>query len=206
MKYAYEDSLGFYDLAEAWVSEPGTWPFEHILQRLLEAFWLGEFEQLLDPVPDDWPRYMETYQKLEHPHGYPWHADHRNNAGEPNWGDLGRACIKDYPFPGQEVMFAIKLPRDMVRLWCLDQGNELPRFWFTTDTDAKGVGRPSIKSRLIGSVELHLPRLVNILRSCHRTRTPIVGIVVRVALCPVVWNLDDAPGSCIDEVRRIVTH
>ena len=55
-------------------------------------------------------------------------------------------------------MHAVELPRDMIHLWCLDQGYGLPKHWFPNDGDIKPVGRPSIKHLVISQMTLRNER------------------------------------------------
>ena len=130
MKYSDVDELGFTELADAWVTESNMRPFDYVLAKLLDAFWRGEFEKTLEQIPDHWPRYLDVLEQLKQPFGLPWQAKSEDEEGEINWEGLCGADINDYALPGQEVMLLMKLPRDMIRLWCHDQGYELPHFWF----------------------------------------------------------------------------
>ena len=154
MKLASADYLGFSDLAEAWASDPGSRSYDYILAQLLSAYWQGAFETLLDTTPDVWPQRLVTYRALKGCAGLPPEGLPIEDDGEPNWNGLSGVSINNYPIPGQAVMNAVELPRDMIRLWCLDQGYELPRHWFPTDKDGNVVGRPSIAHRLISQMTL----------------------------------------------------
>lgn len=158
MKLAAADFLGFSDLASAWSSEPGSRSYDYILARLLEAYWSGAFEHLLKHMPDHWPLYMETFRILNFCGGLPLEAFPDEDGGEPNWDGLAGVTFDDYPPSGQAIMAAVELPRDMIRLWCLDQGYELPKFWFPNDEDIKPVGRPSIKHRVFSQMTLRNER------------------------------------------------
>jgi hypothetical protein len=181
MKLAAAEFLGFSDLAKAWASEPGNRSYDYILAQLLSAYWLGAFEQLLDQMPEHWPQYRTTVQVLRHCSGFP--PIPIEDGGEPNWEELSRVALSNYPIPGQSVMNAVELPRDMIRLWCLNQGYDLPRSWFPTDEDARAVGRPSIAHRLIGQMTLHSergklePTIAAEARALHKWATNNLGHV-----------------------------
>ena len=49
MYIAFEDRLSFAALARAWAIEPGTLAERAMVQRLLSAYWLGEFDKLRLP-------------------------------------------------------------------------------------------------------------------------------------------------------------
>ncbi len=158
MKLVSANFLGFSDLAKTWASEPGSRSYEYILAQLVSAYWSGAFEQLLDQIPEHWPRQRTTVQALRFCSGFPPEALPIEYGGEPNWEELSRVALSNYPVPGQAIMNAVELPRDMIRLWCLDQGYDLPRSWFPTDKDTKVVGRPSIADRLISQMTLRSER------------------------------------------------
>lgn len=144
MKTAAADSLGFSELANAWAAEPGIRSHEYVLDQLLSAFWTGEFENILDSTPENWPDRRTIFRVFEicgavPTEGLPFEDDVR-----PEPEGLAGVGLDAYPAPGRAVMDSIELPRDMIRLWCLDQGYDPPKFWFPEDEDKKLVGRPSV--------------------------------------------------------------
>jgi hypothetical protein len=158
MKIASADYLNFTELAQTWASEPDSRPFTLILGRLLKAYWSGDFEALLPETPGHWPLRETTVLALGACNGFPPKALPVEDGGEPNWKELGKVTLGEYPLPGQAVMGVVELPRDMIRLWCLEQGYNLPRHWFPDDKDLKVVGRPSIKGRLVQQMILSAER------------------------------------------------
>ncbi len=49
MYLGFEDHLSFTALARAWAIEPGTLAEGAMVQRLLSAYWLGEFDNFSLP-------------------------------------------------------------------------------------------------------------------------------------------------------------
>ncbi len=158
MKTAAADSLGFSELANAWAAEPGIRSHEYVLDQLLSAFWTGEFENIPDSTPENWPDHRTTYRVLEICGGVPTEGLPFEDDVRPEPEALAGVVLDAYPAPGRAVMDSVELPRDMIRLWCLDQGYDPPKFWFPEDEDKKFVGRPSVKHRLLNQMELRAER------------------------------------------------
>ena len=135
MKLAAADFLGFSDLAETWASEPGNRSYDYIIAKLLTAYWLGSFEKLHDSVPDYWPVYEDTYWILRYCGGLPQEALPAEDGGNPNWEGLARVPFNDYSVVGKAILDGVELPRDMIRLWCLDQGYEPPHHWIPNNDE-----------------------------------------------------------------------
>ena len=158
MKFADADHLGFIDIADAWSSEPGARPYDFILDGLLEAYWLGEFETIIPTTPSDWPQRHATVTALRLCNGFPPEGLPELDEGEVNWQGLSQVKLSDYPIPGQAVLGAVDLPRNMIELWCLDKGHDLPQFWYPRTESDKVVGRPSIKRQIIHRLILRSER------------------------------------------------
>jgi len=158
MKFADADHLGFIDLADAWSSEPGTRSYDFVLDRLLKAYWLGEFESVLPATPSDWPQRQATATALRFCKGFPPEGLPELDEGEFNWQGLSQVKLSDFPIPGQAVLGAVDLPRKMIELWCLDKGIELPSFWFPEEESEVFPGRPSIKRRILAHLTLRHER------------------------------------------------
>jgi hypothetical protein len=203
MKLAAAEFLGFSDLAKAWASEPGNRSYDYILTQLLAAYWSGAFEQLLNQMPEHWPQYRTTIQVLRNCSGFP--PVLIEDGGDQNWEELSRVALSNYPNPGQAAMGAVELPRDMIRLWCLDQGYDLPRFWFPTDEDTRAVGRPSIAHRLIGQMTLHSergelePTIAAEARTLHKWATINLG---HVGPIPKTGSIENAIRESYHHLKR----
>jgi hypothetical protein len=156
MYIVLEDRLSFAALARAWAIEPGTLAERDMVQRLLTAYWLGEFDELRLPGRhDDWPDRQSTRAALVFCGGLP--TDALSDLGRDHLGfaDLAKLPISDYPLQGQAILEAVQLPRDMIEAWCLAKGIPKPVFWFRGDKKRRGLpGRPSSMHLIENQMEL----------------------------------------------------
>jgi hypothetical protein len=156
MYIAFEDHLSFEALARAWALEPGTLAERDMVQRLLAAYWLGEFDELRPPERRaDWPDRQSTRTALVFCGGLP--TDVLSDLGGEDLGfvDLARRAISDYPPQGRAILEAVQLPRDMIEAWCLAKGFPKPVFWSGKDEKSEKLpGRPSSMHLIENQMEL----------------------------------------------------
>jgi hypothetical protein len=146
------------NLAKHWSSEPNARSRGDICQNLIDAYWNGEFEQFLSPAPEHWPESEGTFKILRFCDGIPLEAFPEEDGDLPSQKLLIGLSLESYPVQGQAVMNGIELPKDMIKLWCLDQGHELPTFWFQDDEVTRFPGRPSIAHRFMGQLVIRSER------------------------------------------------
>jgi hypothetical protein len=154
LKLSTASSFGLMKLAKHWSSEPGARTKDEICQSLLDAYWGGEFSKLASPLPEHWPDSGATYKILRFCCGLPA-IDVPNRDGD--WPDqvafVGIPFNK-YPPQGQAALKGVEFYKDMVELWCLDQGHVLPQFWFKEEDRMGLPGRPSISNRILSQLKL----------------------------------------------------
>ena len=98
MYIAFEDHLSFAALARAWAIEPGTLAERAMVQRLLAAYWLGEFDELSLPERRvDWPDRQSTRAALVFCGGLPMDVLSDLGGEDLDFADLARLAISDYP-------------------------------------------------------------------------------------------------------------
>lgn len=116
-----------------------------MVQRLLTAYWLGEFDELrVSERHVGWPDRQSTLAALVFCGGLPIDAISDLGGEDLGFADLAGIAISDYPPQGQAILEAVQLPRDMIEAWCLAKGFPKPVFWFGGDKKRRGLpGRPS---------------------------------------------------------------
>jgi hypothetical protein len=151
-----EDHLSFGALARAWALEPGTLAERDMLQRLLAAYWLGEFDELRLPERHvDWPDRQSTRAALVYCGGLPTDVISDLGGDDLGFADLAKVTISDYPPQGQAILEAVQLPREMIEAWCLAKGIPRPVFWFGGDEKKRELpGRPSSMHLIENQMEL----------------------------------------------------
>jgi hypothetical protein len=151
-----EDHLSFEALARTWALEPGTLAERDMVQRLLAAYWLGEFDELRLPERHvDWPDRRSTRAALVYCGGLPTDVFSDLGGGDLGFADLATVAISGYPPQGQAILEAVQLPRDMIEAWCLAKGIPKPVFWFGGDKKTRGLpGRPSSMRLIENQMEL----------------------------------------------------
>jgi hypothetical protein len=156
MYIVFEDHLSFAALARAWAIEPGTLAERDMVQRLLAAYWLGEFDELrVSGRHVDWPDRQSTRAALGFCGGLPTDALSDLGRDHLDFADLASFPISDYPPQGQAILEAVQLPRDMIAAWCLAKAIPKPVFWFGGRKKRRELpGRPSSMHLIENQMEL----------------------------------------------------
>jgi len=156
MYVVLEDHLSFTALAKAWATEPGALAERDIIQRLLAAYWLGEFDELRLPQrKHDQPDRYSTRAALVFCGGLPTEAFLNLGGEDLSFADLATIAIDDYPPPGRAILETVLLPRDLIEAWCLTKGICKPAFWFEGDKKTRALpGRPSSMHLIENQMEL----------------------------------------------------